>query len=197
MIMRGSGALRQAQGMGCVRPSELVRVELRMPRELPPRVRSAPAGLDPEDFDAIREAVMETPRGRWFLDEFSTRLRRAETTSLQDSMRRLETAVASNHDEVMSRLASVLQGEREERQDVSEPAPEPRIAARHMKYFRADEEIFEPAPEAAIAAVPRLLDMLPPEEPARAPRRRIIVTRHKPGEPFEVPLAGEELPKAS
>ena len=167
------------------------------PRELPPRARTAPAGLDPEDFDMIREAVMETPRGRWFLDEFSTRLRRAENTNLQDSMRRLETAIAANHDEVMSRLASVLKSGEE-----PEPAPvraesETRLAPRHMKFYRADEEIFEPAPEATIAAVPRLLDMLPPEEPAPRPqRRRIILTRHKPGETFEVPLA-DELPKAS
>ena len=169
------------------------------PRELPPRVRSAPAGLDPDDFDAIREAVMETPRGRWFLDEFSTRLRRSETSSLQDSMRRLETAIAANHDEVMSRLASVLGGDQLEDEDDALPPPRPeaqtRLAARHMKYFRADEDVFEPAPEATIAAVPRLLDMLPPE-PEAPPRRRIVITRRKPGEPFDVPLA-EELPKAS
>jgi hypothetical protein len=166
------------------------------PRELPPRARPAPAGLEPEDFDAIRDAVMETPRGRWFLDEFSTRLRRAETSSLQDSMRRLETAIATNHDEVLSRLASVLREEAAEEPASRRREAEPRFAPRHMKYFRADEDIFEPAPEATIAAVPRLLDMLPPEEPAPSMKRRIIVTRHKPGEPFDVPLAGE-LPKAS
>jgi hypothetical protein len=192
MIIGGSGALRLAQGMGPVSPGLW---SLRMPpREVPPRAR--PAGLDPEDFDAIREAVMETPRGRWFLDEFSTRLRRAETSCLHDSMRRLETAIATNHDEVMSRLAGVLRSH-----DDAEPAParaeeETRLAPRHMKYFRADEDLFEPAPEARIAAVPRLLDMLPPEPPAAPLRRRIIITRHKPGEPFEVPLA-EELHKAS
>ena len=170
------------------------------PRELPPRVRSAPARLDPDDFDAIREAVMETPRGRWFLDEFSTRLRRSETSSLQDSMRRLETAIAANHDEVMSRLASALRVEQEDDEPAAlQPPPRPeaetRLTARHMRYFRADEDVFEPAPEATIAAVPRLLDMLPPE-PEAPPRRRIVITRRKPGEPFDVPLA-DELSKAS
>ena len=168
------------------------------PREVPPRAR--PARLEPEDFDAIRDAVMETPRGRWFLDEFSARLRRAETSSLQDSMRRLESAIAANHDEVMSRLASALRHEEIEEPEPHLPEtpsePEPCLAPRHMRYFRADEDLFEPAPEAAIAAVPRLLDMLPPEEPAPQPRRRIIITRRKPGEPFDVPLA-EDLPKAS
>lgn len=164
------------------------------PRELPPRAR--PAGLQPEDFEAIHEAVMETPRGRWFLDEFSTRLRRAETSRLQDSMRRLETAMAANHDEVMSRLAGVLANGDSEEPAPLRTEPDARLAPRHMKYFRADEDIFEPAPKTSIAAVPRLLDMLPPEDPAPAPRRRIILTRHKPGEPFDVPLA-DELPKAS
>jgi hypothetical protein len=168
------------------------------PRELPPRARPAPAGLDPDDFDAIREAVMETPRGRWFLDEFSTRLRGAETSRLHDSMRRLETVIATNHDEVLSRLATVLRTPPGDEDDAASPAreqPDSRLAPRHMKYFRADEDLFEPAPEATIAAVPRLLDMLPlePEAPSRA---RIVITRRKPGEPFEVPLA-EDLSQAS
>ena len=106
---------------------------------------------------------METPRGRWFLDEFSTRLRRAETSSLHDSLQRLETAIATNHDEVMSRLAGVL---RQDDDDLPAPPaaePETRLAPRHMSYFRAHEDLFEPAPEATIAAVPRLLDLLPRE----------------------------------
>ena len=190
MIIGGSRALRLAQGMGRVSPGLW---SLRMPpREVPPR--AMPAGLDPEDFEAIREAVMETPRGRWFLDEFSSRLRRSETSSLHDSMRRLETAIATNHDEVMSRLAGVLRPDDDDAPTRAEA--ETRLAPRHMKYFRADEELFEPAPEARIAAVPRLLDMLPPEQPAASFRHRIIITRHKPGEPFEVPLA-DEMPKAS
>ena len=139
---------------------------------------------------------METSRGRWFLDEFSTRLRRAETSSLQDSMRRLETAIAANHDEVMSRLSSALREEAEDEPLPRHAEPETRLAPRHMKFFRADEDIFEPAPEATIAAVPRLLDMLPPEAEAPPRRGRIIITRHKPGDQFEVPLA-DELSKAS
>jgi len=140
---------------------------------------------------------METPRGRWFLDEFSTRLRRSETSSLQDSMRRLEIAIASNHDEVLSRLASVLDNADDEAPAPLRLEPASHLAPRHMKYFHADEDLFEPAPEATIAAVPRLLDMLPLEAAAPPPsRRRIIITRHKPGEPFDVPLA-DQLPKAS
>ena len=166
------------------------------PREMPPRTRPAAGGLDPQDFEAIREAVMETPRGRWFLDEFSARLRNAETSRLQDSMRRLETAIAANHDEVMSRLAGALSQDADDEDDQPAAPIDARLAPRHMKYFRADEDVFEPAPEATIAAVPRLLDMVPPEPEAPQPRRRIVITRRKPGEEFEVPLA-DELPRAS
>jgi len=168
------------------------------PREVPPRARSVPAGLNPEDFDEIREAVMETARGRWFLDEYATRLRIAETSGLRDSMKRLELAIAANHDEVMGRLAAALAEEPAE-----EAAPPPRetrqdlgLAPRHMKYYSADEDLFEPAPEAEIAAVPRLLDMLPPEPETPPPRHRITIIRRKPGEQFEVPLA-DEMPRAS
>ena len=171
-------------------------------RDMPPR-RGVPKGLDPEDFDAIQDAVMETQRGRWFLDEFAMRLRRSETAVLHDSLRRLETAVASNHDEIMDRLAAALGAGAE---DEASPAPpvetedEMRLAPRHMKYYRADEDLFEAAtglvPEPVMPVRPRLLDMLPPEQDALPPRRRIVITRRKPGEPFEVPLA-EDLPKAS
>jgi len=141
---------------------------------------------------------METQRGRWFLDEFATRLRTAETSSLRDSMRRLETAIAANHDSVMSRLAEALkdQPEDEPATPVRHAEQDLRLAPRHMKYYSADEDLFEPAPEATIAAVPRLLDMLPPEPEIPPSRRRITIIRHKPGEQFEVPLA-EELSKAS
>ena len=163
------------------------------PRELPPR------GLVPEDYDEIREAVMETPRGRWFLDEYATRLRTAETASLINSMKRLETAVTSSHDAVMARLAEALQqDEAEERPSVPQ-APPPEVGLRHMKYYRPDEDIFEPAPGATLTSVPNFDGrVLRAEEPApqASAKRRIVIIRHKPGEQIEVPLA-EELAKAS
>jgi hypothetical protein len=170
------------------------------PRDMSAKQRLQPGELGPEDFDAIREAVMETARGRWFLDQYAARLRAAETQGLVAGMKRLETALSSNHDALMARLAAAL--------DSSPATPrattvEPALAPRHMKYFRKDEDIFEPAPHAQIAAVPdlSLLPDLPPE-PAHAPeaeaqqKRRIVIIRHKPGEQIDVPLA-DELAKAS
>jgi hypothetical protein len=155
-----------------------------------------PKELRSEDFEAIREAVMETPRGRWFLDQYAARLRTADTQGLMAGMKRLETALSANHDALMVRLASAL----DQGPATPEAAPLPELGPRHMKYYRHDEDIFEPAPQAQIAAVPDLA-LLPPEPAALAEdeapaRRRIVIIRHKPGEQIDVPLA-DDLAKAS
>ena len=160
------------------------------PKTVPPR---EPHPLAPEDFDAIREAVMETSRGRWFLDQFATRLRAAETAQLTAGLHRLEKAVSANHETLMARLADAL---RNAPSAPVESAPQADLAPKHMKFFKAGEEIFEPAPHARIAAVPeapRLAEMVLPLAEAAAPKatakRRIVIIRHKPGEEIDVPLA--------
>lgn len=161
------------------------------PRDLPHRRE-----LGPEDFDAIREAVMETPRGRWFLDQYATKLRAAETQSLVSGMKRLETALSANHDALMARLASALDRASEAPRTA---APQPELAPRHMKYFRGDENIFEPAPHAQIAAVPDIALLPEPDSTSEAEaqqKRRIVIIRHKPGEQIDVPLA-DDMAKAS
>jgi hypothetical protein len=44
-------------------------------------------------FDDILEAVQDSKRGRWFLQEFETRLQKRDTTSLLSAMARLESRV--------------------------------------------------------------------------------------------------------
>ena len=162
-----------------------------------PMARPQQRELTPEDFDRIREAVMETPRGRWFLDQYAERLRSAETAELGRGMQRLEKALAANHDAVMGRLAEALSHAPPRGEALPLPA-QPDLAPLHMKYFRADEDLFEPAPHAQIAAVP----VAPPpfqaqgEEPEAPAKRRIVIIRHKPGEQIDVPLA-DELARAS
>ncbi len=46
-----------------------------------------------EDYEAIEAAVMETPRGRWFLSEYLRRNQARETRDLLAAMRKLERAV--------------------------------------------------------------------------------------------------------
>ncbi len=200
-------------------------------------------GLKPQDFESIRDAVMETPRGRWFLHEYANRLRGSETSGIIDSMKRLENAVSANHDALMSRLASALA---HEAATPSSRPPQADLAPKHMKFFKQDEEIFEAAPQAAIAAVPDVarpepkpeipkgarvvirragevsaaaappeppsVEMVqapepmpspqplpqfdamltaPPSEPEAAPKRRIVIIRHKPGDLIDVPLQNE------
>lgn len=53
-----------------------------------------PAGLTPDDYDRIEEAVMETARGRWFLAEFARRVRSGDTQKILAAIERLERASA-------------------------------------------------------------------------------------------------------
>jgi hypothetical protein len=127
-------------------------------------------GLKPEDFEHIRDAVMETPRGRWFLGEYASRLRSAETRGLLDSMKRLEGAVSANHDALMARLSQALANPSAPQSS----APQPELAPKHRKFFKQDEEIFEPAPQARIAAVPAPSK---PEAKPEAPKGAKVIIR--------------------
>ena len=53
-----------------------------------------PAGLTPDDYDRIEDAVMETARGRWFLAEFARRVRAGDTQKILQAIERLERASA-------------------------------------------------------------------------------------------------------
>jgi hypothetical protein len=63
-----------------------------------------------KDFEAIEAAVLESPRGRWFLAEFTRRNRAADTLMLLDAIAKLERGVAvkSPH-QVSDELAAELQ----------------------------------------------------------------------------------------
>ena len=50
-----------------------------------------------EDYEAIREAFMETARGRWFLDEYARRNRNADTRMVLDAVSRVEETIAQQH----------------------------------------------------------------------------------------------------
>src|SRR5258705_1427326 len=48
-----------------------------------------------EDYAAIREAFMETSRGRWFLGEYAKRNRNADTRMVLDAVARIEESLAA------------------------------------------------------------------------------------------------------
>jgi len=61
---------------------------------------SARAALPSEaDYDAIREAFMETSRGRWFLGEYAKRNRNADTAMVLDAVARIEQAMTAQKQE--------------------------------------------------------------------------------------------------
>ncbi len=62
------------------------------------------------DFEAIRDAFVETARGRWFLDEYTRRNRNADTAMVLEAVERIERSLAA-------------QKEEQQRHAVSEPAP--------------------------------------------------------------------------
>ncbi len=53
-----------------------------------------PISVADQDFDDIQAAVMETDRGRWFLNEFAQRNRVADTQILLEAIKKLEGMVA-------------------------------------------------------------------------------------------------------
>jgi len=64
-----------------------------------------------KDFEAIEAAVLESPRGRWFLAEFTRRNRAADTLMLLEAIRKLERGVAEHSPhQVSDELAAELQG---------------------------------------------------------------------------------------
>jgi len=48
-----------------------------------------PEGLTDDDFERIEVAVMETERGRWFLQEYARRLRARESAEILAALERL------------------------------------------------------------------------------------------------------------
>jgi len=59
----------------------------------PISARSAPPSE--ADYDAIRDAFMETARGRWFLGEYAKRNRNADTRMVLDAVARIEDTIAA------------------------------------------------------------------------------------------------------
>ena len=47
------------------------------------------------DYEAIRDAFMETSRGRWFLGEYAKRNRNADTGMVLDAVARIEASLAA------------------------------------------------------------------------------------------------------
>ncbi len=100
-----------------------------------------------EDYEAIREAFMETSRGRWFLGEYAKRNRNADTRMVLDAVARIEESLAAQR----------------------QPAPESGLAEALTAIGRALEE--------ARAAASAALDSLALEENLAPVRKGVRVIR--------------------
>jgi hypothetical protein len=94
-----------------------------------------------QDYDAIREAFLETARGRWFLGEYAKRNRNADTSMVLDAVAKIEETLAAQRQPV-----------------VEDRLPEALIEIRRA--LREAETVaiaaFDPtAFEASLAAIPR------------------------------------------
>src|SRR5436189_3194692 len=59
-----------------------------------------------EDYEAIREAFMETSRGRWFLGEYAKRNRNADTRMVLDAVARIAGSLAAQKQAVADNTLS-------------------------------------------------------------------------------------------
>ena len=59
----------------------------------------APAPAEQSDYDSICAALMQTERGRWFLEEYAKRNRSADTQILLTAIQRIETVVCADRSE--------------------------------------------------------------------------------------------------
>jgi len=115
------------------------------------------SGPSSATFEEIEEAVMESERGRWFLEEYARRQRAQETQALLSALSRLEAAVKSNQDMIAERLTKTLglittMDAKMAQTPGAPPQARPAGEPHHANYFAQDEELFEPM--AATAPAP-------------------------------------------
>ena len=104
-------------------------------------------GYRNESFESLEAAVMETSRGRWFLEEYARRQRSVETLAILEILKKLENSILNNG---FSSAPNAV--------ETAKP-----IKPEQLKFFKQDEEIFvEPT-----VAAPAFTVVLP--APAAAP----------------------------
>ena len=98
------------------------------------------------DFGALENAVRETSRGRWFLDEFARRLRGEETERVLASIEKLSTLVtekgpASHFDVLRRELESMASGIAQTRREIAAIKPPQSAVQGNDRIVAATEEL--------------------------------------------------------
>jgi hypothetical protein len=166
--------------------------------------------LNDSDYESIESAVMESPRGRWFLAEYSRRRGLDTVTELMDAMHRIEAAIREHpapalpyppYEGIGSRPAvrpAMPVGDADKRAEaiaqfnqlqagLKSILPEPvAIDARNLRYFIEDEELFAPPGKPSSG-----LPVVTPMTGTLKDRKRIIVIRRASSRDTAIPLADE------
>ena len=126
-------------------------------------------GYRNESFESLEAAVLETSRGRWFLEEYARRQRSAETLAILEILKKLENSVTNN---------SFLPAPRG-----AEPAQP--MKTEQLKFFKQDEEIFvEPAVIAPNLTVVKSAPAAEVKQPTESKGAKLKIQRlHSPEEP--------------
>jgi len=139
-------------------------------------------GYRNESFESLEAAVMETSRGRWFLEEYARRQRSAETLAILEILKKLENSITNN-----SFLPAPKSAE-----------PPQALKTEQLKFFKQDEEMFvEPAiiaPSLSVVSTTPKAEAAQPTEPKGA---KLKIQRMQPSQSPEEPVAVEpEKPAA-
>jgi hypothetical protein len=155
-------------------------------------------GYRNESFESLEAAVLETSRGRWFLEEYARRQRSAETLAILEILKKLENSVTNN-----SFLPAPTSAE-----------PAQALKSEQLKFFKQDEEIFvEPAVVATnlsvVSSTPKAEVTQPTEpkgaklkiqrlQPSQSPVEPVAVEPEKPAAPVAAlePIASVAPPTA-
>ena len=132
-------------------------------------------GYRNESFESLEAAVLETSRGRWFLEEYAKRQRSSETLAILDIIRKLENTIGNTSFSPVSK-------------------PEEKINTEQLKFFKKDEEIFlEPkivAPALSVVAPianPNPEPLGVTKQPAEPRGAKLKIQRLSPAQQVEEP----------
>jgi hypothetical protein len=139
-------------------------------------------GYRNESFESLEAAVMETSRGRWFLEEYARRQRSAETLAILEILKKLENSITNTSFLPASKSA--------------EPAKA--LKSEQLKFFKQDEEIFvEPAIVATSLSVVKSAPAAEAAQPAEPKGAKLKIQRLQPSQSPEEPVSVElEKPAA-
>jgi chemotaxis protein CheZ len=106
------------------------------------------------DYDAIHTTVMESARGRWFLDEFARRNRHADTRQVLAAIDRIETVVRDSREreaynsfrsELLGMARTIAQTRAEVAENKPEPPPPRKAAAADTEVAADGADVFAAA----------------------------------------------------